>query len=104
VELFSGQGVVAAELEENGIITTTVDNDPRMKADVVENIEVFARHQRGKELKDFGWASPTCKSFTRTSDRGHNPARNLEGKAISAKAKEGDSLLVATVKYFQETQ
>jgi hypothetical protein len=75
-----------------------------LKADVVEDIEVYTVQPRGKEQKDFGWASPDCKSFTRTSDRGHSPARSLEGKALTARAKKGDSTLLATVRYFQEME
>jgi hypothetical protein len=41
VELFSGQAVVAAAFEDKGIKTITVYNDPRMGADLIEDIEVF---------------------------------------------------------------
>jgi hypothetical protein len=75
VELFSGQAVVAAAFEDKGIKTITVDNDPRMRADLIEDIEVFVRRPHGKSKKDFGGGSAPCGSFTRVSDRGHAPAR-----------------------------
>jgi hypothetical protein len=104
VELFSGQGGVAATFEEKGISTTTVDNDPQMRADWIEDIGVFVRRPRGRSKKDYGWASVCCGSYTRVSDRGHSPARTLEGVAISQRAKQGDATLLDTVKYFKEME
>jgi hypothetical protein len=89
---------VSAALARRGWETFTVDKDPAHKADLVTDVRKLDLERLGRDGNfDAIFAGVDCRTMTRLAHRGPAPARDKEGKALTAKAREADEVNQTTM-------
>ena len=102
LELFSGTGSVGKVARERGHEVVSIENDPSFEATYCEDILTFDFSQL--KTPDFIWASPPCTTFSLLINSHKPRIRDIDGVALTDKAREGDALLhktIGIITYFQ---
>lgn len=102
LELFSGTGTIARAFEEAGASVLTIDNNPKMRPDVVLDVLALspAAFKRKYGRFDVVWASVPCTCFSVVAARWHH--FDKQHRPLTEKADLGLRLLRHTLAIIRE--